>query len=77
MEYSEFLNHMSRFIPLAMVDQNFREFLRQSSDALLYDYADQLLLNLPYPREDAYSSDNFDTIQKKVTQHVNSFLAVT
>jgi ABC-type antimicrobial peptide transport system permease subunit len=72
MEYSSFLPMISQYLPLGDLNnnQNFKNFIREQTDKA-NDLSDYVMMTLPRPRVNYYSSSNYFEIQKGVTDYSN------
>lgn len=75
MEYDFFLPLLANYLPWDIYyNENFKEFLTNPDFVKLDEFADHLVLTLPSPRYEWYSSDSIDNIQYYVTRYVNKFI---
>lgn len=75
MEYDQYLLLLSDYLPMPLsLNGNFTDFLRNEKLVNLQSYADHVVMALPSPRYEWYLSDNFDVIQKRITDYTNTFV---
>lgn len=58
--------------PRPYIGTQFETYMRQYAKPS--EFSDQILLNLPHPRVDYYSSTDFDSLQRNVVAYVNHFV---
>lgn len=67
LEYSTWIEHVSQYLPNKTSEVD-RKYIRSYN---IYDHADAIVINFPYPRTAAYLSSNYDTIHHNVISYVN------
>ena len=76
MELAPFLQVLSNNLPYPELSGNsyFKAFLMNQNFVQAAEFADQLVMTLPSPRIDWYSTSDFDKLQKGISQHVGGFV---
>lgn len=68
MEYDTFLSLIADYLPYELYyNTYFKEYLKNHDLITLDEFADHLVMTLPSPRIDWYSSSSVDYIQRGVT----------
>jgi hypothetical protein len=75
MEYGPFYKHLSRYLPSALNNnEHFKKYLMNHGSEKIYELADFMMMTLPSPRINYYSSSNYYEIQRGVTGYANDII---
>jgi len=76
MEYETMLPLLSQYLPNGDLNNNmqFKTYLRTGGAKHVYDLSDFMMMTLPKPRVNYYSSSNYFEIQKGVTGYANEVI---